>query len=442
MLTNNDSVRSPVNNRSSLLTARSSDPANDASLTSTEKLLAARTGLQRWLGASDISPVSERQADNESRPLSLGDSGPAVGTLQQKLADLGFDPGGVDNAFGPNTLNALQQFQQSRIDSLQETIDSGPPPQARSRLQSIQNDLRFELQQGVAGQQTFQQLSIEPASVPQAVEQEPGQTANTDFPDSISSQSSEADVRRLQRSLRISGEELDIDGDFGPQTANALDNYQSEQIAQLDDLLRSPLPPRERDNFSNQRQQLSAEREAGVAGPQTLSSLRAEALRVEGPIDFSEVDPDGILLDERMNPVFVEKLRAVLTDLVEQGFSPEIFEGYRSFDRQESLFAQGRSRGGDIVTNARGGQSWHQYGLAVDIVHQGADKWRESDLWSALGEAGERQGLYWGGNFGDRPHLEFHPGRTPGQAGTLASIFDDRVASQSELEAIWQQLGI
>jgi len=296
MLINNDTGRYPVNNRSSSLTARSSDPANDASLTSTEKLLAARTGLQRWLGAADISPVSERQANTESRPLSLGDRGPAVGTLQQKLADLGFDPGGIDNAFGPNTLNALRQFQQSRIDSLQETIESGPPPQARSRLQSIQNDLRSELQQGIAGQQTFQQLSIEPVSGPESnppsVEQGPVDTANTDFPDSVSRQSSEADVRRLQRSLRISGEDIDFDEDFGPQTANALDNYQGEQIAQLDDLLRSPLPPRERESFGIQRQQLLLEREAGVAGPQTLSSLRSETLRIEGPIEFSEVDSD------------------------------------------------------------------------------------------------------------------------------------------------------
>jgi peptidoglycan LD-endopeptidase CwlK len=40
----------------------------------------------------------------------------------------------------------------------------------------------------------------------------------------------------------------------------------------------------------------------------------------------------------------------------------------RTFAEQDALFAQGRSKPGKRVTNARGGQSFHNYGLAVDIV--------------------------------------------------------------------------
>lgn len=40
----------------------------------------------------------------------------------------------------------------------------------------------------------------------------------------------------------------------------------------------------------------------------------------------------------------------------------------RTFAEQEVLYAQGRGKPGDIVTDARGGFSYHNYGLAVDVV--------------------------------------------------------------------------
>lgn len=40
----------------------------------------------------------------------------------------------------------------------------------------------------------------------------------------------------------------------------------------------------------------------------------------------------------------------------------------RTIAEQNALYAQGRTKPGRIVTNARGGQSYHNYGLAIDIV--------------------------------------------------------------------------
>ena len=40
----------------------------------------------------------------------------------------------------------------------------------------------------------------------------------------------------------------------------------------------------------------------------------------------------------------------------------------RTFAEQDALYAQGRTKGGLKVTNAKGGQSYHNYGLAIDIV--------------------------------------------------------------------------
>ncbi len=40
----------------------------------------------------------------------------------------------------------------------------------------------------------------------------------------------------------------------------------------------------------------------------------------------------------------------------------------RTFYEQNQLFEQGRTKPGRIVTSAKGGQSYHNYGLALDIV--------------------------------------------------------------------------
>ncbi len=45
-----------------------------------------------------------------------------------------------------------------------------------------------------------------------------------------------------------------------------------------------------------------------------------------------------------------------------------VVQGYRTFAEQDELYAQGRTKSGIIVTKAKGGQSLHNYGLAVDIM--------------------------------------------------------------------------
>lgn len=40
----------------------------------------------------------------------------------------------------------------------------------------------------------------------------------------------------------------------------------------------------------------------------------------------------------------------------------------RTFAEQDKLYAQGRTAPGIIVTKAKGGQSWHNYGLAIDVA--------------------------------------------------------------------------
>jgi RHS repeat-associated protein len=103
-----------------------------------------------------------------------------------------------------------------------------------------------------------------------------------------------------------------------------------------------------------------------------------------------------------------------------------VTQGLRTYEEQNNLYAQGRTQeqlnregldnvvarpNANRVTNARAGQSLHNYGVAFDIVpllNNGLPDWN-SDRWAEIGLLGERIGLSWGGNwasFQDRPHFD------------------------------------
>lgn len=69
-------------------------------------------------------------------------------------------------------------------------------------------------------------------------------------------------------------------------------------------------------------------------------------------------------LDDRFRP-YVEYLVAWAEYL---GLRPVVTETRRSWQRQNELYAQGRTAPGRIVTKAKGGESPHQYGLAADVT--------------------------------------------------------------------------
>jgi len=97
----------------------------------------------------------------------------------------------------------------------------------------------------------------------------------------------------------------------------------------------------------------------------------------------------------------------------------------RTFKEQDALYAQGRTVKGKIVTNAKGGLSMHNYGLALDIVlimNDGSASWdikgdfdgdRKSD-WMEIVTIFKQYGWEWGGDwkFTDYPHFQKSFGRT------------------------------
>jgi hypothetical protein len=98
-------------------------------------------------------------------------------------------------------------------------------------------------------------------------------------------------------------------------------------------------------------------------------------------------------------------------------------QGMRTVAYQDKLYAQGRTIPGQIVTYVRGGESWHNYGLAFDIglFTEGFKKYIGNstvytDIGIALAEQfpdivwGGKFPKYFGGTFIDKPHYEYHPG--------------------------------
>lgn len=87
---------------------------------------------------------------------------------------------------------------------------------------------------------------------------------------------------------------------------------------------------------------------------------------------------------------------------------------YRSPEEQDQLYAQGRTKPGQRVTNARAGQSPHNYmkSLAIDVafVKRGTKSldWSNA-LFDRFQEFMKNPKITWGGHFKslkDRPHFE------------------------------------
>lgn len=103
------------------------------------------------------------------------------------------------------------------------------------------------------------------------------------------------------------------------------------------------------------------------------------------------------------------------------GVHPYIDQTYRSFEESDRLYAQGRTTPGEIVSNAKGGQSWHNYGLALDFHLQinGKDVWDQNNPnWKVVVNIFKAHGFTWGGDwkgFKDYPHLEYKAGYTLAQ---------------------------
>lgn len=125
-------------------------------------------------------------------------------------------------------------------------------------------------------------------------------------------------------------------------------------------------------------------------------------------------------LDE-LHPTVRERVEAFLDECEAQGIDILVTSTYRDHESQNALYAQGRTAPGRKVTNARGGQSWHNWRCALDIVplRNGKPVWNTTgadwELWEAIGNIGESCGLEWAGRwktFKEYAHFQYTGGLT------------------------------
>lgn len=124
---------------------------------------------------------------------------------------------------------------------------------------------------------------------------------------------------------------------------------------------------------------------------------------------------------EDLHPRVRAMAQRLLDDAKGAGIPLTVTFTLRSMATQSALYAQGRTKPGKIVTNARAGYSYHNFGLALDVVptellklpnwgDTPANQARANALWARVGAIGKAIGFRWGGDFKsikDRPHFEW-----------------------------------
>lgn len=125
-------------------------------------------------------------------------------------------------------------------------------------------------------------------------------------------------------------------------------------------------------------------------------------------------------LDDLLLPVKIRALN-LIHECKTLGIDLLAISTYRDFESQNVLYSQGRTAPGRIVTNARSGQSFHNFHVAFDVVplRDGKPVWGTSgadgELWQQIGVLGEAQGLEWAGRwkrFREFPHFQYTGGLT------------------------------
>ena len=122
--------------------------------------------------------------------------------------------------------------------------------------------------------------------------------------------------------------------------------------------------------------------------------------------DIQELHPKV----QKLALLFIEKCK-------QQGIDVLITSTYRDYESQNALYAQGRTKSGKIVTNAKAGQSFHNFRVAFDFVPivNGKADWNNLKTFQRCGRIAEIIGLEWAGrwqSFKELAHCQYTGGLT------------------------------
>lgn len=243
-------------------------------------------------------------------------------------------------------------------------------------------------------------------------------------------------VQALQINLNGLGwnfNNFSIDGVFGPKTQVAVGNFQDEFNLPRDGIVGPQTWKVLLDNIKAVQRLLNsrgynAGYPDGWYGQMTTNAVirfqRDQGLAQEGivnprtrrrlfnpyPKDNYEYRPSSNSLSS-LDPYVAGLARKFLDSAKANGLDVRITYAFRSWDDQDELYAQGRTAPGSVITNARGGESYHNWGLAFDAApYVNGVISNDINLYKKMGKLGEDVGLEWGGSFKDitdYPHFQY-----------------------------------
>lgn len=125
----------------------------------------------------------------------------------------------------------------------------------------------------------------------------------------------------------------------------------------------------------------------------------------------------------KLHPVIREEIKALIDKaeaVIDNSLRIRVVQGLRTIEEQNALYAKGRTQPGPIVTKAKGGSSFHNYGLAIDIcwliqqpdgtyIYDKLKSWNFGPNYKKVVEIFKAAGYTWGGDFKsikDTPHFE------------------------------------
>lgn len=116
-------------------------------------------------------------------------------------------------------------------------------------------------------------------------------------------------------------------------------------------------------------------------------------------------------LHPKVQPVMRDFLIEAKKYFQEKGVEVKVISGNRTWAEQDALYSKGRTTPGPKVTNARGGQSNHNFGLAIDLGLFANGKYLgDSPFYKHIGPiVAKFPQLEWGGGwkFVDEPHVQY-----------------------------------
>jgi peptidoglycan LD-endopeptidase CwlK len=135
---------------------------------------------------------------------------------------------------------------------------------------------------------------------------------------------------------------------------------------------------------------------------------------------IDEMQKRNVPMPTELHPIVANKRDLLVQRAAQKGIKVVITDDFRSAQEQDELYARGRTVEGNIVTHVEGGESYHNYGLAIDFALQLDDGTVVWDLerddnkngkadWMEVVSIAKMLGFEWGGDwygFRDYPHLE------------------------------------